>query len=36
MNVRDPEPSPLTSKPLPNIGHVVLTGNPSDGWTLTE
>jgi hypothetical protein len=26
----------LTSKPLPNLGRVVVTGNPSDGWTLTE
>jgi broad specificity phosphatase PhoE len=36
MNVRNPDPSLLTGKPLPNVGHVVLTGNPSDGWTLTE
>jgi broad specificity phosphatase PhoE len=36
MNVRNPDPSLLTGKPLPNIGRVVLTGNPSDGWTLTE
>jgi broad specificity phosphatase PhoE len=36
MNVHNPDPSLLTSKPLPNVGHVVLTGNPSDGWTLTE
>ena len=26
----------LTSKPLPNVGHVVVTGNPTDGWTLAE
>jgi broad specificity phosphatase PhoE len=36
MNVRNPDPSLLTTKPLPNVGHVVVTGNPSDGWTLTE
>jgi broad specificity phosphatase PhoE len=36
MNVRNPDLSLLTTKPLPNVGHVVLTGNPSDGWTLTE
>jgi broad specificity phosphatase PhoE len=36
MNVRNPDPSLLTSKPLPNLGRVVVTGNPSDGWTLTE
>ena len=36
MNVHNPDPSLLKTKPLPNVGHVVLTGNPSDGWTLTE
>jgi broad specificity phosphatase PhoE len=36
MNVRNADPSLLGSKPLPNVGRVVLTGNPSDGWTLTE
>jgi broad specificity phosphatase PhoE len=36
MNVHHPDPSLLSTKPLPNVGHVVLTGNPSDGWTLTE
>jgi broad specificity phosphatase PhoE len=36
MNVRNPDLSLLTGKPLPNTGHVVLTGNPSDGWTLNE
>jgi len=36
MNVRNPDLSLLTTKPLPNIGHVVITGNPSDGWTLNE
>jgi broad specificity phosphatase PhoE len=36
MNVRNSDPSLLTGQPLPNIGHVVVTGNPSGGWTLTE
>ena len=36
MNVRNPDPSLLSTKPLPNVGHVVVTGNPSEGWTLTE
>lgn len=36
MNVHNPDQSLLTSKPLPNMGRVVVTGNPSDGWTLTE
>ena len=36
MNVHNPEPSLLTSKPLPNMGSVVVTGNPSDGWTLSS
>jgi broad specificity phosphatase PhoE len=36
MNVRNPDLSLLKTKPLPNVGHVVLTGNPADGWTLTE
>jgi broad specificity phosphatase PhoE len=36
MNARNADPSLLTGPPLPNIGRVVLTGNPSGGWTLTE
>ena len=36
MTVRNPDLSLLSTKPLPNVGRVVLTGNPSDGWTLTE
>lgn len=35
MNVRN-VPSQLTAKPLPNVGRVVITGNPSGGWTLTD
>jgi broad specificity phosphatase PhoE len=36
MNVRNPDMSLLTTQPLPNVGRVVVTGNPSDGWTLDE
>jgi hypothetical protein len=36
MNVRNADLSLLSTKPLPNVGRVVITGNPSDGWTLTE
>jgi broad specificity phosphatase PhoE len=36
MNARNADRSLLTTKSLPNVGHVVLTGNPSDGWTLNE
>ena len=36
MNVHNPDRSLLTSKQLPNMGRVVVTGNPSGGWTLTE
>lgn len=36
MNVHNPDPSLLTGKPLPNTGRVVVTGSPSDGWTLTD
>ena len=36
MNVRNPDRSLLTSKQLPNMGRVVVTGSPSGGWTMTE
>jgi len=36
MNVKNPKSSLLTSHPLPNIGRVVITGNPTDGWTLVD
>lgn len=36
MNVHNPDPSLLTSKQLTNLGRVVITGNPTDGWTMTE
>ncbi len=36
MNVRNPDRSLLTGKPLPNMGRVVVTGDPAHGWTLTD
>jgi broad specificity phosphatase PhoE len=36
MNARNGKNSLLTSHPLPNIGRVVITGNPTDGWSLVE
>ncbi len=36
MNVHNPDRSLITSKPLPNMGRVTVTGNPSAGWTLTD
>jgi broad specificity phosphatase PhoE len=36
MNVRNPDLSLLHTKTLPNVGRVVVTGDPADGWTLTE
>jgi broad specificity phosphatase PhoE len=36
MNVGNPDPSLLRTKPLPNVGRVVVTGSPAGGWTLTE
>jgi broad specificity phosphatase PhoE len=36
MNVRNPDFSLLRDKQLPNMGRVVLTGNPVRGWTLIE
>ena len=36
MNVKNPTDSLLTKHPLPNVGRVVITGNPSTGWTLVE
>jgi broad specificity phosphatase PhoE len=34
MNARNGKQSLLTDHPLPNTGRVVLTGNPTMGWTL--
>lgn len=36
MNVQNPRQSLLNSHPLPNIGRVVITGNPITGWKLVE
>jgi broad specificity phosphatase PhoE len=36
MNVINGKNSLLTSHPLPNIGRVVITGNPMTGWTLVD
>jgi broad specificity phosphatase PhoE len=36
MNARNGNPSLLTDHPLPNASRVVLTGNPTTGWTLQE
>jgi hypothetical protein len=36
MNVKNPKTALLTSHPLPNIGRVVISGNPTDGWTLVD
>jgi broad specificity phosphatase PhoE len=36
MNVKNPKDSLATSHPLPNLGRVVITGNPVTGWTLVD
>jgi broad specificity phosphatase PhoE len=36
MNTINGKDSLLTSHPLPNVGRVVITGNPTDGWTLVD
>jgi broad specificity phosphatase PhoE len=36
MNTKNGRDSLLTSHPLPNVGRVVVTGNPESGWTLTD
>ncbi|MBI2699014.1 MULTISPECIES: histidine phosphatase family protein [Mycobacterium] len=36
MNVKNPKLSLLNSHPLPNVGRVVITGNPVTGWTLVD
>lgn len=36
MNVKNAKDSLRTSHPLPNTGHVVITGNPLTGWTLQD
>ncbi len=36
MNVKNPKLSLLNSHVLPNVGRVVITGNPTNGWTLVD
>lgn len=36
MNVTNPDPALLMAHPLNNTAHVVVTGNPTDGWRLTD
>jgi broad specificity phosphatase PhoE len=36
MNAKNAKDSLLTSHPLPNVGRVVITGNPMTGWTLED
>lgn len=36
MNARNGKPTLLTDHPLPNVGRVVVTGNPVTGWVLQE
>jgi broad specificity phosphatase PhoE len=36
MNVKNAKDTLLTSHPLPNLGRVVISGNPANGWTLQE
>lgn len=36
MNARNGKPTLLNDHPLPNVGRVVVTGNPVTGWDLKE
>ena len=36
LNTKNGRDSLLTSHPLPNAGHVVITGNPMTGWTVVD
>lgn len=36
MNTKNSKPSLMTDHPLPNIGRVVITGNPVNGWKLVD
>jgi broad specificity phosphatase PhoE len=36
MNVHNPPLDLVAEQPLPNTGHVVVRGNPQDGWTLLD
>jgi hypothetical protein len=35
MNVTNPDKSLLTAHPVPNMGRIVVAGNPRGGWKLT-
>lgn len=36
LNTINAKDSLMTSHPLPNVGRVVISGNPSNGWTLVD
>src|SRR5262249_46696675 len=36
LNTKNAKDSLLTTHPLPNVGRVVITGNPMTGWTLVD
>lgn len=36
MNVQNPKDSLITDHPLPNVGRIVITGNPGTGWRLVD
>jgi len=36
MNVKNPKNTLLDNHPVPNNGRVVITGNPTNGWTLMD
>ena len=36
MNVKSPKDSLAKTRPLPNLGRVVITGSPTTGWTMTD
>ncbi|MCX6482652.1 MAG: histidine phosphatase family protein [Mycobacterium sp.] len=36
LNARNGKPSLLRDHPLPNAGQIVLTGNPTSGWTVVD
>jgi hypothetical protein len=36
MNVKNPDDELMISHPLPNVGTVVIEGNPVTGWTMVS
>ncbi len=36
LNVNNPNDNLVTEHPLPNIGRIVVKGNPTSGWTLVD